>query len=155
MVVLVDLWGSKQKVMDIIVMTVQFLDSWDTLKPWSHYNKLLKLKHVQMFTCCAVNHTFKFLDPPEITDSFQPSRSVGRPEVLEKHWSSRTFSLFSSASFLGQSDPPPPTHPPSKDDVCWFSELQERESRPSEHHSQGGEPCSHPSWTLWRHREDK
>lgn len=115
----------------------------------------LKPKHVQIFTDCAVTHTLKFLDPPEITDSFQPSRSVGRPEVLEKHWSSRTFSLFSSASFLGQSDPPPPTHPPTKDDVCWFSELQERESRPSEHHSRGGEPCSHPSWTLWRHKEDK
>lgn len=85
---------------------------------------------------------------PEMTDSFQPSRSMGRPEVLEKHWSSRTFSLFSSASFLGQSDPPPPAQPPPMEDVCWFSELQERERRPSEHHSLGGEPCSHPSCTL-------
>lgn len=68
--------------------------------------------------------------------------------MLEKHWSSRTFSLFSSASFLGQSDPPPPAQPPPREDVCWFSELQERERRPSEHHSLGGEPCSHPSCTL-------
>lgn len=67
---------------------------------------------------------------------------------MEKHWSSRTFSLFSSASFLGQSDPPPPAQPLPKEDVCWFSELQERERRPSEHHSLGGEPCSHPSCTL-------
>lgn len=85
---------------------------------------------------------------PEMTDSFQPSRSMGRPEVLEKHWSSRTFSLFSSASFLGQSEPPTPAQPPPREDVCWFSELQERERRPSEHHSLGGEPCSHPSCTL-------
>lgn len=92
--------------------------------------------------------TFTLANPPEITDSFQPSKSVGRPEVLEKHWSSRTFSLFSSASFLGQSDPPNPTQLPPRDDVCWLSELQERESRPSEHHIRGGEPCSHPSWTL-------
>lgn len=68
--------------------------------------------------------------------------------MLEKHWSSRTFSLFSSASFLGQSDPPPPAQLPPREDVCWFSELQERERRPSEHHSLGGEPCSHPSCTL-------
>lgn len=101
-----------------------------------------------MLTDCTVNHTFELSNPPEMTDSFQPSKSLGRPEVLEKHWSSRTFSLFSSASFLGQSDPPPPTQPPPKDDVCWFSELQERESRLSEHHSRGGEPCSYPSWTL-------
>lgn len=85
---------------------------------------------------------------PEMTDSFQPSRSMGRPEVLEKHWSSRMFSLFSSASFLGQSDPPPPAQPLPREDACWFSELQERERRPSEHHSLGGEPCSHPSCTL-------
>ena len=95
--------------------------------------------------CCEPH-----FNPPEMTESFQPSKSVGRPEVLEKHWSSRTFSLFSSASFLGQSEPPPPTQPPPNDDVCWFSELQERESRPSEHQSLGGEPCSHPSWTLRR-----
>lgn len=88
---------------------------------------------------------------PEMTDSFQPSRSMGRPEVLEKHWSSRTFSLFSSASFLGQSDPPP-EQPLPREEVCWFSELQERERRPSEHHSLGGEPCSHPSCTLRRKR---
>lgn len=94
------------------------------------------------------SHSVKLRDPPEMTESFQPSRSLGRPELLEKHWSSRTFSLFSSASFLGQSDPLPPTQPPTKDSVCWFSELQERERRPSEHHSRGGEPCSHPSWTL-------
>lgn len=83
-----------------------------------------------------------------MTESFQPSRSFGRPEVLEKHWSSRTFSLFSSASFLGQSDPPPPMQTTPREDVCWFSELHERERRPSEHQSRGGEPCSHPSWTL-------
>lgn len=107
-----------------------------------------------MFIDHTVNHIFKLFNPPEMTDSFQSSKSVGRPEVLEKHWSSRTFSLFSSASFLGQSDPPPPTQPPpNKDDVCWFSELQERESRPSEHHSRGGEPCSHPWWTLRGQRE--
>lgn len=95
------------------------------------------------------------MDVPEMTDSFQPSKSMGRPEVLEKHWSSRTFSLFSSASFLGQSDPPPPTQPPPREDVCWFSELQERERRPSEHHSLGGEPCSHPSCTLRGEEGDK
>lgn len=92
--------------------------------------------------------TVRLFYAPEMTDSFQPSRSMGRPEVLEKHWSSRTFSLFSSASFLGQSDPPPPAQPPPREDMCWFSELQERERRPSEHHSLGGEPCSHPSCTL-------
>lgn len=108
-----------------------------------------------MLTDCSVNPTFKLFNPPEITESFHPSKSVGRPEVLEKHWSSRTFSLFSSASFLGQSDPPPPTQPPPRDDVCWFSELQERESRPSEHHSRGGEPCSHPSCTLRAHRGEE
>lgn len=75
--------------------------------------------------------------------------------MLEKHWSSRTFSLFSSASFLGQSDPPPPAQPPPREDVCWFSELQERERRPSQHHSLGGEPCSHPSCTLRGEEGDK
>jgi len=109
-----------------------------------------------MVTVCILSPSWKFCNPPEMTESFQLSRSKGRPEELEKHWSSRTFSLFSSASFLGQSEPPTPPQLTPKEDMCWFSELQERESRPSEHHSRGGEPCSHPSWTLKRHtQEDK
>lgn len=117
------------------------------------YDILISLERA----CIAlIKKPFKLNNPPEMTDSFQPSRSKGRPEVLEKHWSSRTFSLFSSASFLGQSDPPPPTQLPPTEDECWFSELQERDSRPSEHHRRGGELCSHPSWTLrGRRREDK
>lgn len=135
--------------MMMLSLTFLFSPVWYSAESKQKHTALYKCQDAYRYTLDnTLNRSCKLFHPPEMTDSFQPSRSVGRPEVLEKHWSSRTFSLFSSASFLGQSEPPPPTQPPTKDKVCWFSELHERESRPSEHHRRGGEPCSHPSWTL-------